>query len=79
MGMPFQTIPRITGLDGKRYPASQLSAGELGVLVEVVHELRHDQQLSVAGIQQYLAERGVVRCIGSIYKYLGVACECCDE
>jgi hypothetical protein len=36
-------VPPIIGTDGKRYPLCQLSAAEREFLIDVVHQLRHDQ------------------------------------
>jgi hypothetical protein len=72
-------IPRVTGRDGKRYPIFRLTSAEREVLWGVIHQLRHEQQLTIAGIADWLAEHGVPRSHGSIARYLSEWCEECPD
>jgi hypothetical protein len=70
-------IPRIAGIDGKHYPIFRLSDAEREILLETIHQLRHDQSLSITSIQQWLADRSAPVSRGSIQKYLRQRCDQC--
>jgi hypothetical protein len=53
-----QAIHRIVGTNGKHYPIFRLTEAEREILVEVVHRLRHEQQMSIHAIRDWLSERG---------------------
>jgi hypothetical protein len=72
-------FPTVVGVDGKRYPRFRLTPEQHATLVDICHQLAHDQQLSVDAIRQYLAERGVPRSHGAVVKYLAQPCDRCRE
>ena len=74
-----QAIPRYVGADGKQYPIFRLTQDELEVLWSTVHRLRHEEQMTIEGIQRWLGEHGVPRSHGSIGRYLAVRCEECPD
>jgi hypothetical protein len=72
-------VPRITGNDGKSYPLFRLSSTELEILIDCCHHLRHVSQMSIAQIQEWLADHGVPRSRGAVHKYLTEwRCENCS-
>jgi hypothetical protein len=72
-------MPYVTSVDGRQYPLFQLTAAERATMVEIVHRLTHEQQMSRQAVRAWLAERGVRRSYGAITSYLAERCPDCPE
>jgi hypothetical protein len=69
----------ITGLDGKTYPGSPLTADERNYLIGRTHYLHHHDGLSIRKIAAVIeAEAGLRRSVGTISTYLKYECTLCS-